>query len=375
MEKLLLDGNRITELPPGVFAGLPQLRTLWVSYNQLTGITADAFAGLPHLDLLSLAANQLSSLPPNAFADLPALKKLHLWENELTALPPGLFADMPGLTLLRLDHNQLTGAADRQSSTGCRTWNSLWVSWNRIEALPPTVFQELSKLESLRLNANRIAALPPGVFDGLSDLDRLHLQYNRIPELPPGVFDDLSNLTRLDLSINRLAELPREFFRALPRLGELHLDSNPGAPFPVALELDRSDTPDVLAPGPAQVVVRAPGGFPAALRLPVSVQRGTLSRAALDLPAGNTVSEAAEVRRTPIGCRSVGPRSGWWSQDAFPIRTGTCCRTRWRQAPGASRPPGWRGANWCSSRWPRARWSSRSRPWIPRGCGPRSRCP
>ena len=173
------------------------------------------------------------------------------------------------------------------------------MSWNRIEALPPTVFQELSKLESLRLNANRIAALPPGVFDGLSDLDRLHLQYNRIPELPPGVFDDLSNLTRLDLSINRLAELPREFFRALPRLGELHLDSNPGAPFPVALELDRSDTPDVLAPGPAQVVVRAPGGFPAALRLPVSVQRGTLSRAALDLPAGDTVSEAAEVRRTP----------------------------------------------------------------------------
>ena len=75
----------------------------------------------------------------------------------------------------------------------------------------------------------------------------------------------LSNLTRLYISANRLAELPPGFFRVLARLGELNLDRNPGAPFPVALELDRSDTPDVLAPGPAEVVVRAPGTFPAAL--------------------------------------------------------------------------------------------------------------
>jgi hypothetical protein len=80
-----LQGNLITELPPGVFSSVPALQTLLLSSNQLTSIAAEDFALLPKLLTLSLRNNDISLVDPNIF------------NQSRFASPPGnLVLDMAG---------------------------------------------------------------------------------------------------------------------------------------------------------------------------------------------------------------------------------------------------------------------------------------
>ena len=134
------------------------------------------------------------------------------------------------------------------------------------------MFDGLQNLESLSLSGNYLARLPPGVFGGLGKLRSLNLQSNELMDLPPGIFAGLRSL-----------EGVWAFF-------------NPGSPFPVRAEFTRLDA-GPLAPGPGQLAMRVPAGAPEALRIPVSVQRGTGSAAWLEVAAGDTLSAPMVVER------------------------------------------------------------------------------
>ena len=60
---------------------------------------------------------------------------------------------------------------------------------------------------------------------------------------------------------------------------------------------ERTDQSDPLAPGPARVVMWVPDGAPFALRMPVSVQRGSASAEWLSVAVGDTAGEALVVKR------------------------------------------------------------------------------
>ena len=304
LEVLLLYGNRLTELPPDIFTGLASLRTLWLAFNELTALPPGVFDGLTALQLLVLSGNQLSELPPGIFDDLLGLGDLYVNDNQLASLPVEIFAGVPKL-------------------------ETLWVYGNRLTELPAGLFNGLSNLERLHLHENDLGRLPPGIFDGLSSLERVDLYENRLTALPPGIFDELSKLTKLRLDANRLAELPQGVFRGLSSLEELWLEGNrltellrgifvglsslvyadmrynPGEPFPVNARLERADTHDLLAPQPASVVMRVPGGAPFAFRMPVSVQRGTGSGEFLSVAAGDTASAPVVVRQASGGTGAV----------------------------------------------------------------------
>ncbi len=105
--QLYLDGNDLTTLPPGIFAGLTNLQELWLGSNQLANLPPGIFAGLTNLQILSLNGNKLAMLPPDIFAGLTNLQELWLDENQLTTLPHGIFADLTNLKILSLFDNQL----------------------------------------------------------------------------------------------------------------------------------------------------------------------------------------------------------------------------------------------------------------------------
>ena len=117
----------------------------------------------------------------------------------------------------------------------------------------------------------------------------------RLAELPPGIFAGTPKLAELGLEWNRLAELPAGVFAGLSELKWVTLAGNPGAPFRIRPEFARVDVGDPLAPGPARVVVRTPLGAPFAFEMPVSVQRGSISREVVSVLAGDTVSPSFEV--------------------------------------------------------------------------------
>lgn len=62
-----LSNNKISVLPPFVFANLTRLATLIVSYNELQCVQDNAFWGLDNLRILSLHGNEISMIPETAF--------------------------------------------------------------------------------------------------------------------------------------------------------------------------------------------------------------------------------------------------------------------------------------------------------------------
>ena len=74
MTKLYLEGNRLSALPEGIFAGLRSLHFLSLTCNQLTGtLRAGVFDGLSSLFELDLSQNRLTALSPGVFAGLSSL--------------------------------------------------------------------------------------------------------------------------------------------------------------------------------------------------------------------------------------------------------------------------------------------------------------
>ncbi len=289
LEALSLVGNELTELPPDVFRNLSELDLLWMQDNRLRDLDDDIFAGLSKLRAMYFQGNELAALPPDVFAGLSGLEHLRLDDNRLTALPPGIFAGLSRLYQLRLDHNELA-EVPRGLFAGLSGLEVLRLWGNRLKELPPDIFAGLGKLRRLWLDRNELTALPPHIFSGLGNLTELELRSNQLGELPPGVFANLSQLRRLTLGSNQLVELPPGVFAGLSSLEEVRLWPNPGTPFVLPLELARTDAADVLAPGPARVVLRVPSGAPASIHVPLTVHGGSASGAEFSVSAGDTAS-------------------------------------------------------------------------------------
>ena len=264
-----LGSNELTHLPPGIFESLSHLQTLFLFHNRLSELPENLFAGLSNLELLTIRGNELTTLPEGLFYGLSRLGDLRVGDNRLTELPEGLFWETPNLDRLDLERNQL-------------------------KELPPGLLSKTPALLRLFLGDNRLTTLPPGVFDRLPNLFRLDLGDNDLAELSPGVFAGTPKLAELSLQFNALAELPPGLFAGLSELEWITLHYNPGAPFPIRPEFVRVDG-DPLAPGPARVALRVPSGAPFAFSVPVSAQRGSISREAVPLLPGDTVSTPFDV--------------------------------------------------------------------------------
>ena len=119
--------------------------------------------------------------------------------------------------------------------------------------------------------------------------------------------DDLSGLSRLtvlDLSGNVLTSLPDGMFAGLWALVEVQLHDNPGAPFTLQLQLERTDGA-LSSRGPASVVARVREGAPFAMRAALSAVNGTLSPRTALVPAGRTAGTRMAVVQDAAGATRV----------------------------------------------------------------------
>lgn len=262
---LILSGNRIDDLPAGVFSDLGRLVFLNLNYNPLTELKSGALVGLDELEVLWVGSGGLSRIHPGAFNGVSGLTQLAVAETPLSALPDGTFAGLPNL-------------------------EELFVYSTEVSALGDEVFAGMPLLRNMYLWGNRLTELPPSVFSQLTNLEALDIAGNQLATLPPRVFSNLSRLKTLAVQGNSLAELPDEIFAGLSELNSLNLEDNPGAPFVVDVQLERTDTTDLAAPGPAQVVLSLSEGAPFSMRIPLSVDGGTLSTSTGVIQSGMTSS-------------------------------------------------------------------------------------
>ena len=296
-QDLNLTSNRLTEVPPGWFSGAPGLFRIQLDNNQLVELPPGAFAGLADLQELKLSQNRLARLPDDAFSDLANLKRLMLGGNELTALTPAMFSGLTNLEWLALDRNPL-GELSAGLFDGLSRLQRLWLAGNELRELPQDIFAGLSELAFLALAENELSELPDDVFADQAALRILFLVRNRISEMPPELLSGLPLLERLYLHDNQLSELPPGMFVGLSKLAQLSLEDNPGAPFPIALHLDRVDDQDILAPSPGSVRLSVAAGAPFAMRIPLSAHGGELGSDAAVLRPGDASSQEVTVTRS-----------------------------------------------------------------------------
>jgi len=156
------------------------------------------FWGYKQLTELLITDTDLERLPTH----LPRnLKNLQLFNNKINYIPPGVFDELHELEKVYLTGNQLNSL-------------SVWTFRNNVA------------LQYLHLNDNQLEKIPYGFFDGPYDLKSLDLSRNNMSALDLGIFDELVKLEVLNLSHNKLQWVWSEQFINLTELKELYLNNN-----------------------------------------------------------------------------------------------------------------------------------------------------
>ncbi|KAM0681470.1 hypothetical protein GINT2_000672 [Glugoides intestinalis] len=151
--------------------------------------------------------------------------------KELEKIPDLLFDDLTNLESLRLENNNIK-ELQPNIFNNLQKLESLNLSDNKLTELPSCVFDGLVNLKSLWLPNNNIKELQPNIFNNLQKLEYLRLYSNKLTEIPSCVFDGLVNLIELWLEHNNIKELQPNLFNKLQKLEYLNLSNNKLTEFP-----------------------------------------------------------------------------------------------------------------------------------------------
>ena len=195
LEELILQNNKISYLPDGMFDNLSKLRYLDLDNNNISDLS-EICTNLPQLFHLSLSHNLLTTISlTDCFAGMINLEELALMNNEISYLPNGMFANLSKLRYLDLDYNIIS-----DPSGLCTDLPQLYRLSLRHNAL--TIFRlrdcfaEMFSLEVLDLRDNNMSQLPAGMFDNLLQLRIVHLDNNNISD--PGICTNLHLFTNIE---------------------------------------------------------------------------------------------------------------------------------------------------------------------------------
>ncbi|NWJ08724.1 RXFP1 protein, partial [Crypturellus undulatus] len=217
-----LQNNQIRSLSPRAFAGLSQLKMLFLSHNRITRLKPRLFQDLRRLEWLMLDNNLISRVAPGAFTGLTSLYFLYLLNNSLAAMPSAsLCAEAPRLSWLDLEGNGIR-ALRRTALRGCRHVTVLILRRNKLRWLQDGTFSQLRGLLELDLSANSLAELPPAVFRGLAGLQQLNISYNPLKRILPGQFEGLAQLRSLSLEGLDIPNIGNVTLRSLANLSHIY---------------------------------------------------------------------------------------------------------------------------------------------------------
>ncbi|KAF2975356.1 hypothetical protein EK904_000213 [Melospiza melodia maxima] len=261
LRRMVLYGNKITDLPKGVFGGLFALQLLLLNANKINCVRADAFQDLQNLSLLSLYDNKIQSLAKGTFTSLRAIQTLHLAQNpficdcNLKWLADFLRANPVETSGARCASprrlankriGQIKSKKFRCSGESCpqpcpslpRSSISSQVSRGAAHMCIVCAWCPVSQVAcgdvvpeprglAQRLNNNEISILEAtGIFKKLPHLKKINLSNNKVSEIEDGAFEGASSVNELHLTVNQLESVRSGMFRGLDGLRTLMLRNN-----------------------------------------------------------------------------------------------------------------------------------------------------
>uniref|UniRef100_A0A803VV60 Slit guidance ligand 3 n=1 Tax=Ficedula albicollis TaxID=59894 RepID=A0A803VV60_FICAL len=255
--EIVLYGNKITEIPQGLFDDLVSLQLLLLNANKINCLRVNTFQGLHNLKLLSLYDNKLQTVSKGLFAPLRSIQTLHLAQNPFVCdchlkWLADYLQDNPIETSgarcsnpRRLANKRISQIKSKKfrcsgnsfiKFTGkcfmdlvcpekCRCEGTIVDCSNQKLTRLPTHLPEYTT--DLRLNDNDISVLEAvGLFKKLPNLRKINLSNNKIKEIREGAFEGASGVQELILTENQLESVHGRMFRGLTGLKTLMLRSN-----------------------------------------------------------------------------------------------------------------------------------------------------
>uniref|UniRef100_A0A8C9QSR8 Slit guidance ligand 1 n=1 Tax=Spermophilus dauricus TaxID=99837 RepID=A0A8C9QSR8_SPEDA len=265
LNSLVLYGNKITDLPRGVFGGLYTLQLLLLNANKINCIRPDAFQDLQNLSLLSLYDNKIQSLAKGTFTSLRAIQTLHLaqnpficdcnlkWLADFLRTNPIETSGARCASPRRLANKRIgqikskkfrcsakeqyfiPGTEDYQLNSECSSdvacphkcrceASVVECSSLKLSKIPERIPQSTAEL---RLNNNEISILEAtGMFKKLTHLKKINLSNNKVSEIEDGAFEGAASVSELHLTANQLESIRSGMFRGLDGLRTLMLRNN-----------------------------------------------------------------------------------------------------------------------------------------------------
>ncbi len=114
VKEISLSGNRLKDIPLGLFAKTKMINVIDLSNNKLQSLDTRTFLGLENLNVLDLSGNSLSNIPEN----LPrTLTNLNLKNNLISKIQTS--AKLPNLEYLNVCQNNVTSGFNFITMIGC----------------------------------------------------------------------------------------------------------------------------------------------------------------------------------------------------------------------------------------------------------------
>eukprot|EP01080_Neovahlkampfia_damariscottae_P011631 gene11631-4872_t len=230
LDLLLLNNNLIESIPPEI-GNLTKLGCLFLQGNKLKSIPKE-IANLKELTSLNLKHNQLTEIPIE-ISKMKKLHELQLTGNPMAEIPSEFTnikkLDRKSNFQIKMDLNDnlndnnvlnLQQQALEQISLNFEkadSIKSLNLSKNELRKIPKDI-GDFSSLIELNLSNNKIRNLPTEI-GKLYELTSLDISNNKLSHLPKTLFDDLSNLESLRLNGN-------PFGIPLPKIASRYLDDD-----------------------------------------------------------------------------------------------------------------------------------------------------
>lgn len=199
---------------------ISSLRVLELYFNKVVNLSAEV-EFCSELVQLDLSCSDVSEVPPGSFRLMKQLRLLNLEINFLTKVPEDI-RNISSLQVLYLDDNVIT-------EVGCEDFSNtsalveLYLNSNRITSLQQCSFENLLKLQVLDLNDNLLWRIE-GVFSrGPAKLQFLDLSENSVSLYDDGYFQSLGWLKHLDVSSPKVSRVTPGAFHGLRRLKSLHV--------------------------------------------------------------------------------------------------------------------------------------------------------
>lgn len=260
LHTLVLQGNRISDVPEMVFVTLYALQELQLGRNMIHMVHKNAFEGLDRLRYLDLQQNDIRELPATLFDELVNLEHIDLSSNNIQRIDantfgrntklqtvllgdnsfitfePNSLAHLPHLHLLDISNSNVKElhlqSVDTLLVQG-GTLEELFISGSAIKVhaannlLHSLQITDRISVRELDLHINRLESLDCIV--GMLNLQRLDVSRNQLQTLRTSqspLYLALPNLVHLSLSTNKLQNLTLESFLLLQKLTHLDLSFN-----------------------------------------------------------------------------------------------------------------------------------------------------